>query len=421
MRVISAPIGAPEQEKIHQRFHRSIVRVFNPRFFNESGLDIYTWVGAAEPGQVGTTEVLVSLARSFGLLTIAVFFYAEGLRWSVGPAWLRGIAAGLFFGAGAVISMLQVQLTPGILIDLRFTLLALAGPFGGYEAALIAAIVASACPLWLGGVGAVPDVVGIILAAGIGCLFKALVRVPAERFTLGQLMGLGLVTSLSTINCLLLPPELERLFVTTTLGPLIAATALGVVMFGAFLARECRRRKGELALRLAATTDSLTDLANRRAFLEHLARAVKTAVAEREPLSLLILDADHFKEVNDLHGHDVGDLALSMLGRAIKDQVRADGLAARIGGEEFGVILPRTRLPEAVAMAEQIRRGVEGIDVAAPACGVNLTISIGVAQLSRAVRSPGDIMKAADQALYQAKANGRNQVAAKIEDWAVAA
>jgi diguanylate cyclase (GGDEF)-like protein len=158
--------------------------------------------------------------------------------------------------------------------------------------------------------------------------------------------------------------------------------------------------------RLAAT-DALTGLPNRRAFEEMLQAQIEISASCREPVSLLILDVDHFKLYNDAYGHVEGDELLKELADAIRDEVRETDLAARYGGEEFAVLLPMTDADRAAVIAERVRAHLE----AHPFVHGGITVSIGVATLSgRESIQPRDLVVSADQALYEAKAAGRNRV-----------
>ncbi len=160
-----------------------------------------------------------------------------------------------------------------------------------------------------------------------------------------------------------------------------------------------------------AVTDGLTGLYNRRYFESHLMNAVSTVQDGNKSLSLLMMDIDHFKQINDTYGHNVGDEVLRELGVRILDSVRGVDLAARYGGEEFVVLLPDTGLGVAVNVAERLRRriGSEPFGVSTDGGSLPVTCSVGVTSCE-----PGEdalaLVKRADQALYSAKNSGRNRV-----------
>ena len=160
-----------------------------------------------------------------------------------------------------------------------------------------------------------------------------------------------------------------------------------------------------------ATRDGLTGLANRRTFEGALALEASRAARGGEPALLLLLDIDHFKRVNDTHGHSAGDAVLKVVARAIAEQVRPMDVVARIGGEEFGVILPSCAAPFASGVAERIRRAVAQAQTTLSS-GLHLqaTVSIGGAFVSEALRAdPVLWCERADHQLYQAKSQGRDR------------
>ncbi len=162
-----------------------------------------------------------------------------------------------------------------------------------------------------------------------------------------------------------------------------------------------------------SSRDVLTGLANRRSFELALAREADRVARSGEPALLLVLDIDHFKRVNDTHGHAAGDQVLRTVASALVDSVRPMDLVARIGGEEFAIILPNCPPAFAATVAERVRRRVERMPVALgtgnPQIGV--TISIGGAFAPQWVRStPALWIERADQQLYRAKQQGRNLV-----------
>ncbi len=160
-----------------------------------------------------------------------------------------------------------------------------------------------------------------------------------------------------------------------------------------------------------AMFDALTGLYNRRAFEARLSETFALAVRQRQPLALMMLDADHFKAVNDLHGHLVGDRVLRALTDEIRAGLRDSDFAGRYGGEEFAVVLPNTDANGAWSVAERIRCRVEAVSVPAGSSVVNVTVSAGVASLKSDMTGPQDLVAAADEALYAAKRAGRNRVA----------
>lgn len=177
---------------------------------------------------------------------------------------------------------------------------------------------------------------------------------------------------------------------------------------------QLREANAKLAER--SLTDSLTGLRNRRFFDERLPEEFRRAQRYGDHLSLIMVDLDHFKSVNDRHGHQVGDVVLREAGALIRDSIRDPDICSRYGGEEFAVILPKTHLSGALAVAERVWKALAGKEyvVRGPSGSpdrVHVTASLGVAFYpSREVTSAELLVATADRALYDAKAKGRNRV-----------
>lgn len=195
----------------------------------------------------------------------------------------------------------------------------------------------------------------------------------------------------------------------------VLAAALFAVAIGATLMVDRawrRQRRVARLLELQAHTDVLTGLANRRRFFEVAEAEISRSRRYETPLSLLMLDIDHFKEVNDAHGHRAGDRVLQQLARTCLEVLRTVDVVGRVGGEEFAILLPETTLEGAVEVAERLREAVGRAEVAREeGVPLRITVSIGVAPLS-AGTNLDTLMSQADAALYEAKHGGRNRVCA---------
>jgi diguanylate cyclase (GGDEF)-like protein len=173
-------------------------------------------------------------------------------------------------------------------------------------------------------------------------------------------------------------------------------------------------------LRQMLTTDNLTGASNRAHFFEVAERERSRAIRYHQPLSLITLDIDHFKLVNDTYGHAGGDEALKAVSLACLNLLRPSEVFARIGGEEFVVLLPGIDLAEAAERAEQLRSSVAATCVELNGPDLHCTISLGCSTLSSQDNSVSAMLAAADVALYEAKRKGRNRVVLSGDPTAIA-
>ena len=190
--------------------------------------------------------------------------------------------------------------------------------------------------------------------------------------------------------------------------PDAAQAELGMLALQA-AAAVTRTRLYEQAERLA-TTDGLTGLMNRRSLNTQLAARSREAQRYRRPLSLLLIDIDHFKKVNDTHGHPAGDAVLRGVAAVARAQSRETDLVARYGGEEMALVLPETDAAGASVIAERLRAAVEGTAHGTEHGTLRVTISVGVATWPGGGQTPDELLTTADRALYRAKQTGRNRV-----------
>jgi diguanylate cyclase (GGDEF)-like protein len=158
------------------------------------------------------------------------------------------------------------------------------------------------------------------------------------------------------------------------------------------------------------TIDGLTQVYNKRYFLECLERELSRSQRYGRDLSLIIFDIDHFKNINDAHGHLAGDHVLRQLADLVKCNIRREDFLARYGGEEFAVVLPEIDLSNASIMAEKVRKLIESCEITFDEATIPVTVSIGVATVVGSVTEALDLIRAADEKLLQAKEEGRNQV-----------
>ena len=166
----------------------------------------------------------------------------------------------------------------------------------------------------------------------------------------------------------------------------------------------------ELELRKAANSDPLTGASNRGQFMRFGEAEWSRAARFDHPLTVLLLDIDHFKKINDTYGHDAGDDALRAISAACRKNLRRQDLWARLGGEEFAVILIETTVDEAVLMAERLRKAVSKLEIKSKGKTFGMTTSIGLASADFSGETLEDALRRADEALYLAKRAGRDRV-----------
>ncbi len=201
----------------------------------------------------------------------------------------------------------------------------------------------------------------------------------------------------------------EHLRYGTLIWPATLLTILGYV---ATTLNYRRRYESERTLKRASDTDPMTGVSNRRAFMPLLQQEAQRHRRFGHPFSLIMLDIDNFKTVNDTHGHPTGDKVICMLAKACSGASRATDTVARLGGEEFAILLPHTAEGLATTLAERIRTLIEGLTAESDEhVPFRFTVSIGVAEFGGPESSVEQLMSEVDSALYQAKSAGRNRVA----------
>jgi diguanylate cyclase (GGDEF)-like protein len=184
----------------------------------------------------------------------------------------------------------------------------------------------------------------------------------------------------------------------------VFASQVAISLENARLYREIQR---------LAITDELTGLYNRRGIMELGQREFERAARHNRPLSVVLIDIDHFKNVNDSHGHAAGDQVLRVMGEQCRRHVRGTDLVGRFGGEELLLLLPETKIKAAYEAAERLRKLIEEMEVQREQSKIKVTISLGVAERKGNMEELAELIHRADEALYAAKEGGRNRVAAK--------
>jgi len=318
---------------------------------------------------------------------------------------LLGILNGFY---GIVLMLYAVPVTSTIIMDLRHLFIILAAQFGGIFSSLIAALIISIGRFVISGGYSFPALVGsigcIVIAVGCGMISRNAQNVTRKWIY----MTLYSVSVFTIVFFLVIKDKqiLSVLYAAYWSASIIAASIL------AFLVDYLRKSNEHFKLmETQAKTDFLTGLNNSREFDAIYSEYVREARHKGENLSLLMLDIDFFKKINDTYGHSSGDAVLKQFGNILVKTSRRFDVVSRNGGEEFSVLLPDTPITKASQVAERIRKSVEEEDFHLPDGGkIKITVSIGVSCFTDTVSIAEDLLEQADQALYKAKQTGRNRI-----------
>ena len=356
------------------------------------------------------TELLLPLLRNTGMLAVIAVIYGFGLQWRAVPhAWMLGILG----GCGAVLSMLDpMELRPGILIDSRTTMIMLSGFFGGPVSAFLSALIGGSYRAFLGGTGVQAGLLSMAISAVVGVAGNWLFVREGTRVERRDIALFSLMVPLTSLGVLVLPHAAAVQILRETLLPLNIVRMFGVVFLGLLILHERRRIDAEAEVRRLAYVDELSGLSNRRAFYQQLQQAWARWDRYKHPFSLVLIDIDRFKAINDRFGHPVGDEVIRRLAALTLEECRASDVPARIGGEEFVLLLPNTESAGATTLAERLRVKIENEVVRVDGAEVRFTVSLGVSSDLGPGSAQRDALASADQALYAAKHRGRNQVIA---------
>ncbi len=360
------------------------------------------------------TDLFINLC----VLISLIFIYLQ-LRWKskieetsyILSVIIDGFAGGLL---GFILMNFSIQVTTETIVDLRFIPVMLIIMFIGVPQAVISAIIIIICRFIFGvstsAFGAM--ILMVILITGYIIINKLYKKYTKNQNTLRQSLTLIIFSNITfSIIITILVKDVSVLeglipsyWVISIIGGLISVFFVEYVRKTQYLLMKYEKE---------STTDFLTGLHNVRQFDVLWNTLISNATAKNERLSLLMIDIDHFKHVNDTYGHPIGDIILVELGQILKDYSRSFDVVSRNGGEEFSVILPDCPNHQAQEIAERIRRAVEihNFKVSSKET-INITVSIGVATYPETVEDTEQIVEIADECLYKAKRTGRNRVCA---------
>jgi diguanylate cyclase len=354
-------------------------------------------------------DLLTGIIRTLGLTALVLLFYSMVIR-RFPDGKRKGAAVGFLLAAAGILSMHDpISVAPGVFYDGRTALLAVAFTYGGALGVVVAASAMACYRIWLGGIGMVPGILSILIVSFVGFAFTF---IPLRSLTNGVARSilLGLAASISLFTVLLLPENVRVQLLGFPIFAIVLGNIANVVIITTLLEREKARVRLMRALEHEAWVDPLTQLQNRRAFDRAALLAMNDSAARDTACSLIMIDIDHFKSINDRLGHDKGDRVLAMVAAIIRKNVRATDVVVRYGGEEIALLLANTRQPTAQALAERIRKEIESAEFGISGEPIAVTVSAGVASLDDRHPSIDALLRAADKALYSAKALGRNRV-----------
>lgn len=332
-------------------------------------------------------------------------FYQVPLRESssLGQKLFAGVFSGVL---GLILLTYSIPLSDTTIIDLRMVPITLMAIFGGWIPTTIAGLIIVAGRLVIG--VSISSVAAIILI--IATIFSCLLVHKLVKNVWIQAAWMVLITNtyIAVTLDILLPPGQWLPASGMYLLSSILGTAVAVYMFTHLTqVNELFRRYQDQAYR-----DGLTSLYNKRAFQEMIQQTEAEYTGSSRSLSLLVLDIDHFKSINDTYGHSEGDVVLTQLSEILERSIRSNDLAFRVGGEEFTILLHDCTSAQALIISERIRLNVEEADFHLHQIpdSLNVTVSVGVSTYPETEAQIQHLYDASDEALYQAKRQGRNRV-----------
>lgn len=358
-------------------------------------LVVYVWSKCA------LMDIALDSLNRLGVVALCLLAFSWSLR-TMKVSWQQNLLAGLVFGLGAIASMLQpVMQLDGYQADGRYLFLVLVSAFGGPLAGAVAVGMSILVRAMIGGHGAPAGMLLILLCSVMAALWGYATQRTRKRGAYSWLI-LSLIASFPIgIGFTLVYPD----------NPFPAAvriifTLICIFLFGKLLETEVRRTNREKELDKAVGLDFLTQLPNRRALNDRLSSSL---MHDGKAKAFLVIDIDHFKAINDEHGHIAGDEVLKKIGAKLKTSMRPEDFVARMGGEEFAVILCAQTRTEAMKVAERIRAGLKG-DISVDGKTIKVTASLGGTFVKNSEISGSSAFQIADQALYAAKRAGRDQM-----------
>jgi diguanylate cyclase len=319
---------------------------------------------------------------------------------------IHGVLSGLL---GSALMLFSIQITPTIIMDLRHIAILISAFYGGFTASIISAIIICTSRILFFDGSIETSIVTTTMMVSIAIVAPVIKKkIGKTDITKWSAMGLyGLLTI--TIGFLYLLGFTSRTY-QLLFNYWIITTIAGLIIF--FLAQYINQSNQLFnQMKLESKIDYLTGLNNVRQFDRTLNDYIKKAQVKNQKVSLIMLDIDHFKKVNDTYGHPAGDEVLRQLGAIIMSCSCSNNLVSRNGGEEFSVLLQDCPYEKAIQIAEHIRQAVEKHTFILPnRKEIKVTVSLGVSTYLETTDDSEEFINQADEVLYQAKRTGRNKV-----------
>lgn len=379
--------------------------------------------------QIDSFTIMVAACTGIFLFGVAFAFFwwqdrkSNWLAWWIGPYFLGGGGIVLFIPRGLIDDWISIGIANAMIFAAFGMVWQGARAFTHRQPAIWPVVVPAALWLLLCAIPGYMDfrplriVVASLLVAGLTLLAaRELLRdggeaLPSRRAAIVVLVSFSIFIGIRIPLVGYLPFPMGGGELSSSWLAIVNLIVLAHVGAFAFLMVSLTKERREAEQRTFALLDPLTGLMNRRAFMSAVERATRRRTGYgREPIALLVLDLDSFKQVNDRFGHDVGDRVLVQFAQVAETVTRPTDQLYRMGGEEFCFIMPDTELADAIGAAERIRQAFEMSSVDARGIAVRATVSIGIASADHSGFDLELLLEAADTAVYEAKARGRNQV-----------
>ena len=350
----------------------------------------------------------------------------DALAWWGAGYLLAGASFALLSARGVIPDVLSIEIANALLLVGYGLLFAGTRAFSGRETPVSMFLIAPLIWLTAMQLPAIANDISlrVVIVSAMQCILVALMAHELWRERAEALLSRWPAIILLITHVVMLNARMATVMLTPIVthhdffrSPVFALMAFGTVLYTitfAFLLLSMTKERSEMRHKIAATIDPLTGLFNRRAFVNDAEAAIARRASRSKPFSVLLADLDHFKKINDVYGHPIGDRVLKIFAATLHRCIGVDGLSGRLGGEEFAILLPGADEDAALALGERIRATFAEAAIELDGRTIAATVSIGVA--ASRVGDLSGLLGRADSALYRAKQDGRNRVAVFAPD-----